>query len=886
TCEELIDVSELPTGIVTFLFTDIQGSTRLLHELGDRYGQLLNEHHRILREVLSQNSGVEVGTEGDAFFVVFAKVTDAVGSAAQMQRALAEYRERSGIELWVRMGLHTGEAQLVGDNYGGLDVHRAARISSAGHGGQVLLSATTANHVLGPSQLDPGVRVLELGAFRLKDLADPEQLFQLCIEGLPSEFPPPAGLGNPLHLPPSLDEFVPRERELTAIGDLISVNRLVTLTGPGGTGKTRLALEVARMSVADFPDGIFFVGLAAIVDPSLMPSTVAGALALREEGARPVIETIKDHLRQRRILLLLDNFEQVVSSAPSLSELLRAAPDLKLIVTSRTPLMITGEHEYPVPPMSLPDPLSLPGLDVLAGYESTNLFLQRARSVKPDFAITEDNAAEIAEICVRLDGLPLAIELAAARARLLSPGEILARLDRSLTLLSGASRDVPQRQRTLMDAIGWSYELLDSDHQALFRRLGVFRGGWTLESAEAVADPEGDLAIETIDALELLVSNSLVRVWHPDRGETRFMMLQTIREYALRTLEQLGELEKWRARHADYFAGMAREAEPEIFDDDHYWLDRLDLDHDNLRAALRHLIDAAEVREGLVIATRLWRFWQLRSHLAEGRAWLTEVLALPVESGDRGVRASALLALGSVSYWQNDFPPTRAAYREALEIFESVDDRRGIAEAQYNLGFLWLIEGDTKRSLELHERSLATYSELGDEENVAFAKWGLSMSYLKVRELEKAKQLAVEVLDTFERLSNWFGKSLGEFVLLQTERIKGNYDRALELNRESILARESQKDLASLTSLIELQADLEISMERLRRGLKLGAAAARMRAEYGGGAPPPLLDLEAPRARVAGMLPEDTIESIWEEGGQMSVQEALAYALKDPGADE
>lgn len=878
-------MAELPTGTVTFLFTDIQGSTRLLHALGDGFTELLNQHHRILREALARHSGVEVGTEGDAFFIAFETVTDAVNAAAQMQRALADHRDQSGIELWVRMGLHTGEAQLVGDNYGGLDVHRAARISAAAHGGQVLLSAATAHQVQRSSRLDNEVRVLDLGRFRLKDLAESEQLFQLCIEGLAADFPPPTALGNPLHLPPDLDEFVDRRLEIQDIRSLLADTRLVTLTGPGGTGKTRLAIEVGRMSAADFPDGIFFVGLAAIVDSELVPSTVAGALSLREEGARPVIETVADYLQRKQVLLILDNFEQVVEAAPVVSDLLRADPGLKAIVTSRVSLLVSGEHEYPVPPMNLPDPERLPAVDVLSEYESINLFLQRARSVKPDFDLNDDNAPVIAAICVKLDGLPLAIELAAARARLLSPHEILTRLDRSLSLLSKPGRDIPQRQRTLMDAIGWSYELLDSEHQTLFRNLGIFRGGWTLEDAESVANPADTLGIDVIDGLENLVSSSLVRAWNPDESQTRFIMLKTIREYAVNSLADRGELDTLRMGHANYFADLARTANPEIFNGE-YWPDRLDLEHDNLRAALQRYIDAGEVQQGLVMATHLWRFWQIRSHLAEGRSWLAELLADPKSKDGAATRSAALLAVGSLTYWQNDFATTRLYYEEALATFETISDPRGIAESLYNLGFLHLIEGDSRRSRDIHERSLTMYAELGDESNVAFAKWGLAMSYIQDRELDVAAKLAREALDTFERHHNWFGKSLGEFILMQIDRIGGNYDRVLVLIRESLERPESQKDASTLSSLLEIQANAEIAIGRPRRGLKLAAAAAQMRTEYGGGAPPPLLDLDEPRGLVASVLSDETIESIWAEGQQMKLGEIIAYALKNVESDE
>ena len=885
-----MSVSDLPTGTVTFLFTDIEGSTRLVHELGERFGELLNDHHRILREAFSQHDGVELGTEGDAFFVVFSRVPDAVNAAAEAQRRLADRQASSGVDMRVRMGLHTGEGQLVGDNYGGLDVHRAARISSAGHGGQVLLSAATAHHAQGSSRISPGIRVLDLGQYRLKDLDEPEGLFQLCIDGLRADFPPPKAIGNPVHLPPRLDEFVFRDREVSEIRALVGANRLVTLTGPGGTGKSRLGIEVARMSPGDFPDGIFFVPVAPIEDAELVPSTIAVALSLREEGSRPIIETVEDYLRHKRALLLIDNFEQVISAAPLVSQLLGTAPGLKVIVTSRAPLRVSGEQEYPVPPMSMPDPRRIDDVESLATYESIKLFLQRARAVKPNFVLTEENASVVSEICVKLDGLPLAIELAAARVRLLSPQEISGRLDRSLSLLSGSARDVPQRQRTLTDAIDWSYRLLDEDLQTLFRRLGIFRGGWTLEAAEAICDPNGELAVDVIDGLEALVGNSLVRASHPDESHTRFRMLKTIQEFALQSLAEGEELEELQHRHASFFGNLARSAAPEILDDGQDWAERLEADHDNLRAVLRHRIDAREVAEGLMLATSLWRFWQIAAYLAEGRMWLTELLAQSDSAADPAARAAALNAIGSLTYWQNDYGSAKLHYGEALELFRSIGDRRGVAEALYNLGFLSLIQRDAQSALNLQEQSLAMYIELNDELHQAFAKWGIAMTYVQQRELDAARRVGNEALETFERHHNWFGRSLAQFVQHQVERLGGNPEGAHRLLLESLedaqSQRDIQRDISSLSSLLELLADVEIAMDHHRRGLKLAAAASNLRVEYGGGAPPPLLDLDDPKELVAESLSRAEIETIWEEGHRMSVDEAIAYAQKGPDADE
>ncbi|MQA91664.1 MAG: AAA family ATPase [Gemmatimonas sp.] len=374
---------DLPTGTVTFLFTDIEGSTRLLHELGDRYGDLLAEHHLLLRRAFSRHRGVEVSTEGDAFFVVFPSVPDAVNAASEAQRQLFRHAASGRSSVAVRMGLHTGDAELFGDNYGGLDVHRAARISSAAHGGQVLLSVVTAQHAMRSPKVSEGIRVKELGRFRLKDLDESEQLFQLCIDGLPSDFPPPSALGGTVQLPPRLDQFVERKKEIAELRSLLARHRLVTLTGPGGTGKTRLATEVAAIASGDFPHGVFFVPLESITEPDLVPSTIAGTLSLREAGMRTVLETVKDYLAHKAILLLLDNFEQVVSSAPVVSEMLLAATELRVIVTSRAPLNITGEQEYPVPPLSMPDPTEPATRPRCADMRRSNsLWSERERSLQ------------------------------------------------------------------------------------------------------------------------------------------------------------------------------------------------------------------------------------------------------------------------------------------------------------------------------------------------------------------------------------------------------------------------------------------------------------------------------------------------------------------------
>ncbi|HEX2194519.1 MAG TPA: adenylate/guanylate cyclase domain-containing protein, partial [Candidatus Limnocylindria bacterium] len=506
-------MSDLPIGTVTFLFTDIEGSTRMAQALGEEWPPVLERHLDILRRSVESHGGVTFGTEGDAVFAAFASAHAAVAAAVDAQRALAFEGWPEGAAVRVRMGLHTGEGQLAGDAYVGLDLHRVARITAAGHGGQVLLSETT--RVLAEGNLPPGTSLREMGEHRLKDLSRAEHLSMLVIDGLPSTFPPLRTLDVvPNNLPTQLTTFLGRERELAAAGELLRNARLLTLTGPGGTGKTRLSLQLAAEATDAFPDGVYWVPLGTITDPALVTPTMAQVLGLPDPRGR-VIEQLAEHLADKRVLFVLDNFEQVLDAATSIGELLQRLPRLTVLVTSRSPLRIYGEREFPVPPLAVPDPAQLPSLESLGQYASVALFIERAMAVQPSFAVDASNAPALAEICARLDGLPLAIELAAARVRVLTPQAILARLDHRLKLLAGGSRNLPERQQTLRGAIDWSHDLLDAADRVAFARFSAFSGGADEEAfsrvvladwpAEAGPVPDG------LEALTSLLDKSLLR---------------------------------------------------------------------------------------------------------------------------------------------------------------------------------------------------------------------------------------------------------------------------------------------------------------------------------------------------------------------------------------
>jgi predicted ATPase/class 3 adenylate cyclase len=524
-------MSELPAGTVTLLFTDMEGSTRLLQQLGGGYANVLADCRELLRQVFAQYHGHEVDTQGDAFFVVFARATDAVAVAAAIQRPLAEHPWPSGTSVRVRIGLHTGEPRLTADGYIGMDVHHAARIMSAGHGGQILLSQTT--HDLVAQHLPACTFLQDLGEHRLKDLQRPSHLFQLSLEGLSTDFPPLKTLDtHPNNLPIQPTPFIGREKEVASVTQLLRRPdvRLVTLSGPGGVGKTRLALQVAAEICEEFTDGVFVVALAPVNAPEQVVSALAQTLGIGGSSDLPLVSLLEAALKEKQLLLLLDNFEQVVDAAVMVAKLLAACPRLKVLVTSRMGLHVRAEHELVVPPLSVPTLKQLPDLKAFSHYEAVALFLERAQAIRPDFSVTDANAPAVAAICTHLDGLPLAIELAAARVKHFSPHTLLTRLRQGLSVLSGGARDLPVRQQTLRGAIAWSYDLLSPEEQQLFRHLAVFVDGWSLEAAEALCMARGGLSADMLEGMASLVDKSLLRQEEQATGETRFWMLQTLRE--------------------------------------------------------------------------------------------------------------------------------------------------------------------------------------------------------------------------------------------------------------------------------------------------------------------------------------------------------------------
>jgi predicted ATPase/class 3 adenylate cyclase len=752
---------DMPTGTVTFLFSDIEGSTARWEQQQETMRVALARHDAILRQVIEEHGGFIFKTIGDAFCAAFATAADALAAALGAQRLLgAEPPSRAEL-LQVRMALHTGAAEERDSDYFGPPLNRVARLLATGHGAQTLLSLATAELV--QDDLPPDVQLRDLGVHRLKDLTRPEHIFQLVALDLPTDFPPLKSLDSrPHNLPSQPTPLIGREREVAAVIERLQRPdvRLLILIGPGGTGKTRLALQVAAELLADFANGVFFVALAPIRDPALVASAITQALGIREIGNRPLIEGLAAYLHGKRLLLVIDNFEQVLPAASLLADMLAAAPLLKILVTSRAVLGAYGEHDFVVPPLLLPDSTHSLPVERLTQYEAVRLFIERAQAAQADFTVTSDNAPAVAEICSRLDGLPLAIELAAARIRLLPPQALLARLSQRLNVLTGGARTLPARQQTLRGTIDWSYELLDEDERLLFARLAVFVGGCTLAMAELVCNPAHSLPLDVFDGLQSLLDKSLLFQVMGVDDEPRFLMLETIREYALERLKESGEAEALRRAHAEQYLALVQQAQPQFFGaDQNLWFGRMEAELDNLRAALMWSKAAAEgAQVGLQLAGLLWRFWAVRGHGTEGRKWLDELLSrrhgLPKSAiwyalhtagnlaDDQGDLAQAKLFweeclsicrelgnknfvghmlnnLANLAVSQGAYDRAAALYEEALDMYRNVGNAWGIGMTTRNLGRVLHIRGDYQRARQLFEESLGLMRERGDSEAAA-----------------------------------------------------------------------------------------------------------------------------------------------------------------------
>jgi predicted ATPase/class 3 adenylate cyclase len=871
-------VTEIPTGTVTFLFTDIEGSTRLAQDLGAAWPPLLERHRQIARAAWAEQRGVEIGTEGDSFFVVFTSAPQAVAAAVAVQQGLAAEAWSAGGQIRCRMGLHTGEGVLSGGSYVGLDVHRAARIANAGHGGQVLLSATTRALVEG--SLPDGVTLREMGEHRLKDLSRPERIWDLVIEGVPSDFPPLRTLNAvPNNLPLQLTSFLGRQREIAEGRQLLIDGRLLTLTGPGGTGKTRLSLQIAADATDRFPDGLYFIPLGTITQSELVLPTIAQALGMVDPGTQP-LDRLCEHIGDKCILLVLDNFEQVIEAAPHIAELLARAARISVLVTSRSPLRVYGEREYPVPPLHVPDPQHLPDLEQFSTYESVALFVERAMAVRPDFAVTGANAPAVAEICVRLDGLPLAIELAAARVRVLSPQAIMERLGDRLKLLSGGSRDLPERQQTLRGAIAWSHDLLEQPDQRVFARFAIFAGGATLDAIERVVFDAGDRA-DPLDAVTSLVDKSLVRQESEPDGEPRFRMLSTIGEFAMERLEERGEAEEMGNRHAAWVLALVEEGAGTVLGPDQgSILDRYEREHDNIRAALARAIAHDHAELAMRIFAASWRFWQMRGYLAEAREHAERVLTLPGSKEYLDARALALEAAGGTAYWQGDLATARAWYEEALQIARASGDKARIANALYNVSFTFTLEHeDQVQARALAREAVEIYRGLNDEAGIGRSLWGEANTYYFFGDFAGGIKLAEEALEIFRRRDDRFmiGWTLYMLALYNLTLDRTAMRQLLE---EALPLFTEIEDKSGYAMIFDAFAALFWTEGDVTRAIRLAGYASATEASTGAGLA--RINRESANFYPATLTTDPELAAAFAQGQHMTVEEATALAL-DPG---
>ncbi len=887
-----------------FLFTDIEGSTRLEQAVGTTAYAMLRERHRdLMRNAFEAHDGREQGTQGDSFFVVFGTAGQAVGAALDAQRALASEGWPEGAAVRVRMGLNAGEATSVGGSLVGLAINRAARIAGVAHGGQVLISESA--RVLLGGALPPEVTLTDLGAHRLKDLREPEHIYQLDGPGLEATFPPLATLdARPNNLPTQLTSFVGREAELASARDLLAANRLVTLTGPGGTGKTRLSLQVAASAADDYPDGIFFVALETVRDPGLVASRIGSEIGLSESGGRTGQEILIEWLTGKQVLLVLDNFEQVLNASPVVAALLRAAPGLKVLATSRAPLHVSGEQEFPVPGLPVPPDAGTMGgyeqsrlagagevdLARLATYEAVRLFIARAVAVRPDFAVTNANAPAVAAICARLQGMPLAIELAAARIKLLSPDAILTRLEHQLQVLAAGARDLPARQQTLRGAIAWSYDILDDADRRLLDRLSVFAGGFDLDAAEMVGGPPDEIAGDVLDGLMALADQSLIRSVHGD--PPRFYMLETIREFAAEMLDQRPDAAAIRARHTTWYLNLAEAAAPQLSGPDQRALmERLEREHDNIRAVLDRAPLVGDGQCAIRLSFAMWRFWQKRGHLYEARRRLEAIAAAPWSHDDPVLRARLMEALGGVYWWQADLAAMKVAYTEALEIWRSLGDKSEIANALYNISFSFAVSADPTMKPEeadpdglgfrAQQEALALYEELGDIRGQANVLWGMgNWDYFR-KSGDHGKEFFSRALDRFREAGDvtmeaWSLHMLGSAILRS-----GDVEDSRRILRHALRHFYEASDAAGIAMLFGDLSSQAVADGDLPRAARIRGAARRLTAATGAqlaGFVDEQFELDA-RPQVSGKLPPEELTRYTIEGEALNLDDAVAYAL-------
>jgi len=822
-----------PGGTITMAFTDIEGSTRLLQDLGDGYAAVLSEHHRLLRAAFAVHGGVERGSAGDGLYFVFPTARSAVLAVVEGQLAISAHAWPEGVAIRDRIGLHTGEPRTASEGYVGLDVHRAARICAAGHGGQILLSQTTRD--LATDELRPPMGAIDLGIHRLKDVDAPERLFQVVGPGLERDFPAPRTKEAPRsNLTLEVTSFVGREREIEQAERILADAPLVTLTGPGGVGKTRLGLRLARVLLDSFEDGAWIVELGALSDPGLVLPAVVTTLGVGESAGRSLLTALVEHLRTKRLLLVLDDCDHMLAACAELAEaLMRSCPGVRMVVTSREPLGVPGEVTQPIAPLMAPDVGGLADPRELEAFDACRLFIARARAVQPAFAVTERNAPSVAQLCRRLDGIPLALELAAARARALPVEQIAARLDDRFRLLSGG-RGAVARHQTLRAVMDWSYDLLAEPERAVLRRLSVFAGGASLEAAETVCAGDPVDPVEVLDILSRLVDKSLI-LSEATSPEARFRLLETVREYAYSRLVEAGEEGAASRRHRDWYVALVDEAAQAFFKgpEPGDWLRRLDREHDDLRAVLEgSLVQPGQGQAGLRIAAGLWRFWEIRGHLTEGRGWLERTVAAVGDEVSH-LRADALTGAGNLAFMQGDFQAASTFHEECLALHRRMGDRQSIAYAANNLANAAVQLGDLTRARALYDESIALVRELGDVRGAALGTINLADVAARQGDVEGARALYQEALATVRKLGDrWMEAFALDSFATATARA-GDREAARSLLVEALAMLQALGDQRGVARVLTHLADLALAAGDTARARGLFRQSLAIRQDLG-----------------------------------------------------
>ena len=865
-------------GAVTILFTDIEGSTRLWEQEPERMRRALVCHDELLRSAVKSNHGVVVKMIGDGMQAAFRDPLDGLKATFALQQALADPAATNGLSLCVRCGLHEGLAERRDNDFFGSVVNRAARIMRAAHGGQVLLSQKLA--VLLRDRLPAGVGLRDLGSVRLRDLANPERVYQVEHPQLRHDFPALRSLeSTPNNLPQQVTSFIGRDRELTEVKHLLRDTRLLTLLGVGGIGKTRLSLQVAADVVDDYPDGVWFVELAPVADTPLVPQTVASVLGVKEEAGRPVLEALVKFVSDRKLLLVLDNCEHLSHACAELAkQLLRSGPHLKIFTSSREPLHVAGETTYTLPSLAVPDPRQTSTLPAVTQYEAVRLFVDRAEAAQPAFELTSQNAPAVAAICQRLDGIPLALELAAARVRALSAEKISARLNDRFHLLTGGDQTALPRQQTLRACIDWSYELLTEKERALLRRLAVFAGGWTLEAAETVGAGSEIEESDVLDFLSRLVEKSLVE-WGME-GE-RYRLLETVRQYAQERLSESGEEQDVRARHLDFYLTLTEKAEPNLYGPDQVtWFAQLDPERENILAAHEWCDRAADGAElGLRLVHAVWRLWMNRGFLELGYRMTLEALGR-TGAAERGLaRCLALHAIGQCGFLMGRYEEAQRYLEEGLAIARELGDKGRVVTTLGLLGDVLQGRGDLVSAREHLEKAHALALELGDKTKLAWTLNSRAELYRQDGNLDAAEPLYEDALALQRGLGNPYGIALYllNLAMLSIGRRVVHRVPAMLLEALAIANETGWRRIGWMT--LEVSAGLATLSKEWDRTARLLGAAERQMKQMGFHRVPPDEAFLAPlMAKARQALGQNTFAAAESAGRSLSYEAAMSEA--------